>query len=73
MRDTLLDVDPAQPEVCCGTCTHWVYAPEVDGAGCPKQPIALPDDLMSCVCRQWQREPYDSFAVELWRRLRGGA
>jgi hypothetical protein len=73
MFNPLIDIDPAQPEVCCGTCTHWVYSAEVNGPACPKQAAPLPLDLKTRVCRQWQREAIEWEAVALWKHLRGEA
>lgn len=52
----------------CATCAHWRVEP--GGPRCPVTGAALTGTLSRLTCPAWQRETVETFAVELYDRLR---
>lgn len=66
-------ITPVWPARCCATCRWWVARP--DGAveaWCRVIQRDLPEALTTVVCIAYERERWETFAVELYERLAAG-
>jgi hypothetical protein len=65
---------PAQPEQCCATCVHWQTGREGRKVHryCPVIRARLPKYITAYGCEQWEKEPLESEALEVYERLQNG-